>query len=943
MKKKLLSMLLCLTMLASYFIGFIPGVSVSAKTVYSNAASSLIVNILNADGTTTLVHEYQGELAGSYSVYDPEAGKNITYNYYSYPELENIAQIAYYSSIDAMPAAVGTKVLGVTIDDLVANARQYNSNIKWESGMSIRMYATDAAGYAYQGNNYYNYDFLEGQPRYYYPNLVEAYTLYRAHGEDPSYLDNALVNPVPVEAMFCLLSYQERYTTDAILKADTEEEYTFKPNDNPDDWRTITTPVQMVSKEAFRFCMGLTPDEAQQGINNTYSSTNKFCRWVYQIDIGPMKGPSLTADRTNNTLGQPIDITFPDNADWRSSITGITVDGATVAPAHYVISAGVITFDNTVFTTEASHEIVVIADGYINTKVTQAIQAAAAIAVTGVTLNKTSDTIVVGSTDQLEAIVSPDNATNKDVVWSSNNEGVATISDGLVTAVGAGTATITATTVDGGKKATCVVTVTTQSIAVTGVTLDKTTDTITVGSTDQLEATVSPSNATNKNVVWSSSNEGVAMVEDGLITAIGVGTATITAKTVDGGKKATCVVTITTQSIAVTGVTLNKTMDIITVNGTDQLKAKVSPSNATNKDVTWSSDNKMVATVKDGLVTAVAAGTANIIVTTSDGHYQATCTVIVKTSTNGIYLEGLTASIPLQLDNTGVTQDSVRLRTTNGKITLDILKGTKLSTADNTVLSFLTAEIIDSPQSTTAGTELIMAYELGPDGVTFDTPVTLSVSYGELPAGADEQTVRIVYWDGSSWEAISSNLNTVSKLVTANINSFGKYAVAVDILSSASFILSDLIVTPATVNPGEIVLVQATITNQGEITGNCRVSFTVNDVEVDTREIQLQPGQEQSLSYQIRRDEPGEYTVAVNDKLNWFVVELPSENNSSITAVGTTSPTTTVSSTGSEISSTTTLQSGGSNQSMINWVLITVTVLIGIGVVVMLFIILIRR
>jgi hypothetical protein len=493
MKNELMTILLCLG-LAAYFFNFWSTPAL-AKTAFSNASPSLIVNILNPDGTTTLVHEYAGEVAGFYSVYDSFQKKNVTYSYYSYPELESIATINYYSSIDAMPAAVGTKALGVTINALINDAQKYNPNIKWEPGRSLRMYPTDADSSPYQGNNFYNYDFVQGQARYYYPNLVEAYTQYRANDEDTSYLTHALDNPVPVEPVLCLASYQERYTTDAMLKAEEVGEYVFKPNDDPKDWRTITTPVTMDSRESFRFCMGLTPDEAEKGIAGTYSATNKFCRWTFRIDIGPVKGPSLTADSTNNIPGQPIDMAFPENENWRKAITGITIDGVKVDSSHYNRTIpGIITFDDKVFTTLGEHDLAISAEGYMNAKMVQSIQTGNEVKVSAVTLNKTRAGIAVGGTDQLTAAVAPANATNQSVTWSSSYDVVAAVSStGLVTAKKIGTSVITVKTKDGGYTNTCVVTVTRAED--TGSTPDKTAAVIPVGSTAQLTPTIVPADA----------------------------------------------------------------------------------------------------------------------------------------------------------------------------------------------------------------------------------------------------------------------------------------------------------------------------------------------------------------------------------------------------------------------------------------------------------------
>jgi len=171
------------------------------------------------------------------------------------------------------------------------------------------------------------------------------------------------------------------------------------------------------------------------------------------------------------------------------------------------------------------------------------------VKVTGVTLNKETLVFTIGDPAQtLTATVLPDKATNKKVKWTSDNTEVATVKDGTVTAVGIGEATITVTTEDGGKTASCTVTV--NPVKVTEVTLDKTTLTFTIGDAAQpLTATVAPANATNKKVTWTSSKTDVATVdENGTVTAVGVGEATITVTTEDGGHKAACRVKVKAKS-----------------------------------------------------------------------------------------------------------------------------------------------------------------------------------------------------------------------------------------------------------------------------------------------------------------------------------------------------------------------------------------------------------
>ncbi|HIR29764.1 MAG TPA: Ig-like domain-containing protein [Candidatus Coproplasma stercorigallinarum] len=175
-------------------------------------------------------------------------------------------------------------------------------------------------------------------------------------------------------------------------------------------------------------------------------------------------------------------------------------------------------------------------------------------------------------------------------------------------------------------------------IVVTGITLDKTTATVEEGATVALTATVTPGNATDKTVTWSTSNEAIATVSGGVVTGVKAGEVTITAKA--GDKSATCTVTVTAAAtepevVPVTGVTLSQTAVTLDIDQSITLTATVAPENATNKAVRWASDKTDVATVDaNGKVTAVAAGTANITVTTADGGKTATCAVTVNPATD---------------------------------------------------------------------------------------------------------------------------------------------------------------------------------------------------------------------------------------------------------------------------------------------------------------------
>ena len=266
------------------------------------------------------------------------------------------------------------------------------------------------------------------------------------------------------------------------------------------------------------------------------------------------------------------------------------------------------------------------------------------VAVSSITLSQSSATMIEGETLSLTATVKPANATNKGITWSSSNTSVATVdANGKVTAKAAGTATITATANDGsGAKASCKVTVEKKVILVSQIILSQTSAILTEGETLTLTATVTPDNADNTTISWSSSNEDIAMVSSkGKVVAMGVGTATITATANDGsGVKASCVVTVEKKVVAVSSITLSQSSATLIEGEMLNLTATVKPTDATNKGITWSSSNMSVATVDDnGKVTAVASGTTYITATANDGSgVSASCEVTVLASYTITYM-----------------------------------------------------------------------------------------------------------------------------------------------------------------------------------------------------------------------------------------------------------------------------------------------------------------
>ena len=258
------------------------------------------------------------------------------------------------------------------------------------------------------------------------------------------------------------------------------------------------------------------------------------------------------------------------------------------------------------------------------------------VPVTGIALNKGASYLLTGNSEILVATVYPSDATNQNITWTSSNSLIASVdSSGVViTGTNTGTVVITVTTADGGYTASCQFTVTATPVPVTGVTLNKSSTVTAIGNSETLFATIAPLNATNQNLIWTSSNPGVAAVSaQGNVTGTGEGTAAITVATADGNFTAQCAVTVTAMPVAVAGIDLVPSSITVLVGNQGELTATILPSNATNQNLTWMSSNNLVASVdSSGVVTGVSPGSAVITVTTQDGGYSKTCAAVIASA-----------------------------------------------------------------------------------------------------------------------------------------------------------------------------------------------------------------------------------------------------------------------------------------------------------------------
>ncbi|MDO4194409.1 MAG: leucine-rich repeat protein, partial [Erysipelotrichaceae bacterium] len=245
----------------------------------------------------------------------------------------------------------------------------------------------------------------------------------------------------------------------------------------------------------------------------------------------------------------------------------------------------------------------------------------------GITIAEGEDTVAVGGTIGLEVVFDPANTTNKNVTWTSSDESIAKVDEnGTVTGVSAGDAVITVTSEDGGYTAEREVHVIVPAEGIS-VNEEESVSEIEYGHTGSIKIIFSPSDTTNQNVTWTSSDETVATVdENGVITAIGEGPVTITATSEDGGFTASREINILFTHIESIKFTESEISAL--VDEKVQLEAVISPEDASVKDVTYTTSNDNVAAVdENGMVTIISGGSAIITATTADGGKTATCKI----------------------------------------------------------------------------------------------------------------------------------------------------------------------------------------------------------------------------------------------------------------------------------------------------------------------------
>ncbi|MGN0321016.1 MAG: Ig-like domain-containing protein, partial [Lachnospira sp.] len=384
------------------------------------------------------------------------------------------------------------------------------------------------------------------------------------------------------------------------------------------------------------------------------------------------------------------------------------------------------------------------------------------IPVETIKLDYTDEIMSKGQTLRITAEVLPLTATNRTVSWESSNTNVCIVdSNGLVEAVGTGSATILCKSLDGGVTAMCNIYV---KQPVTSVVLNTTDITVRKGQVFWLNATCLPENADNKIVTWESRDKDVCTVEsDGKVTATGAGTTSIICTNVDTGLTAYCIVTVTQP---VTGITLNSDYQELWVGAKYAIIPSIEPIDAENKNVTYFSSDTSVATVDEyGVVTALKGGNCIIEVTTEECHLTAACTIVVKE-----YVSSITLSETDKFMNVGATGRLIAKVGTDTATNKNIV----WSSSDNSICS---VDAEGNLSANSVGNAVITATAADGSGVTASciikvvNPVTgieIVPSTVRLLVGDSQKVTANVYPENATikdvvWASANESIATVDE------------------------------------------------------------------------------------------------------------------------------------------------------------------------------------
>ncbi len=243
------------------------------------------------------------------------------------------------------------------------------------------------------------------------------------------------------------------------------------------------------------------------------------------------------------------------------------------------------------------------------------------------------------------------------------------------------------------------------------------------------------------------------------------------------------------------------------------------------------------------------------------------------------------------LYSTGAFRQDVSLDSADRKVKIDIAKNTVAKTSGNKNLTVISLTRMSAPPDPPEGKTIIgLVYDLKPDGTTFNPAITLTFTYDpdDIPNGVDEEKIVIAVWvegdddDTGKWVELENCIvNPATHTITTSINHFTPFTILgtlpVEEEAPAAFALSDLSVSPAEVDIGDMVSISVVVANTGDLSGSYDVNLKINGAVVETKSVTLEGGSSQTVSFTTSRDSAGTYTVTIDSQIVTFTVKAPPE------------------------------------------------------------------
>jgi len=234
----------------------------------------------------------------------------------------------------------------------------------------------------------------------------------------------------------------------------------------------------------------------------------------------------------------------------------------------------------------------------------------------------------------------------------------------------------------------------------------------------------------------------------------------------------------------------------------------------------------------------------------------------------------------LNISNDGKIQEAIAATSADDLLTVTLPAGTIAKDKNGNPLSSLEAAVVSPPSPPKDAHIIGLAYDFGPDGATFDPPITLTWKYdpNSLPTGVAEDSLYVAYWDGAKWVALKTTVNTAANVASCTVSHFTTFSIIAPPAPPppAAFSVSNISVEPTEVQPKEVVTITVSVANTGGMEGSHTLVLKINGVKEAEKTITVAPGNIKAVSFTVTKEQPGSYSVTVDGLGSSFIVIAPS-------------------------------------------------------------------